>query len=238
MPMLTGAHWTPAVFQGPQCPNCRMGGTIPAHRLSREGPETQEEDRCTVCRGQDTGTQAGALSTAQGHGGSRAIIPECLLQCPPVEGATQAAWTLPPPCPLLSSAATSLVPTYPCHPLCCRMSGGSCLDHCMGRALGGVPPSLLLVQLQGHLCQEASAPRPICQSLGEHAFPLPSASATPHASASRLPDGCPGHAAHAPLSAPLQPPPPRETRLAAEELCLPSPPADLARHLREHCGHC
>ena len=44
---------------------------------------------------------------------------------------------LPPP---------SLVPTRPCHPLCCRMPG--CLDPCMGQALGGVPPSLLLVQLQ------------------------------------------------------------------------------------------
>lgn len=86
------------------------------------------------------------------------------------------------------------------------MPGGSCLDPCTGRALGGVPPSLLLVQLQGHLRQEASAPRPTCQSLGEHASPLPPASAKPHASASRLPDGCPGHAAQAPLSAPLQTP--------------------------------
>lgn len=100
----------------------------------------------------------------------------------------------------------SLVPTHPCHPLCCHMPGCSCLDPCMGQALGGVPPSLLLVQLQGHLHQEASALRPICQSLGEHDFPLPSASATPHASASRLPDGCTGHAAQAALSAPLQRP--------------------------------
>ena len=46
------------------------------------------------------------LSTAQGHGGSRAVIPEHLLQCPPVKSATQAAWTLLPLCPLLSSAAT------------------------------------------------------------------------------------------------------------------------------------
>ena len=105
-PVLTGALWTPAVLQGPRCPNCRMGGTILAHRLSREGPETREEDRRMVCRGQDTGTGAGALSTAQGHGGSRAVIPEHLLQCPPVKSATQAAWTLLPLCPLLSSAAT------------------------------------------------------------------------------------------------------------------------------------
>lgn len=202
MPVLTGALWTPTVLQGPWCPNCRMGGTTLAHRLSREGLETQEEDRRKVCRGQDTGTGAGALSTAQGHRGSRAVIPEHLLQCPPVESATQAAWTLLLLCPLLSSAVTLPVPTRPCHPLCCRMPG--CLDPCMGQALGGVPPSLLLVQLQGHLCQESSAPSPICQSLREHDFPLPSASATPHTSTSRLPDGCPGHGAQAPLSAPLQ----------------------------------
>ena len=205
-PVLTGALWTPAVLQGPQCPNCRVGGTTPAHRPSREGPETREEDRHKSAEVRTPGPrqEPSALPRATGD-----LAPSSLSACfsahmsrglhrlpGPSRPAALCSHLLPP----------SLVPTHPCHPLCCHMSGCSCLDPCMGQALGGVPPSLLLVQLQGHLHQEASAPRPICQSLGEHDFPLPSASATPHASASRLPDGCTGHAAQAPLSAPLQRP--------------------------------
>ena len=203
-------------------------------------PETSEEERGTVCGGQDAGDAR--LPGAAGH-----PAPSSLSACFSAhlrEVYAWAAWALPPRCPLPSPAATlpgtcsplppSVLPRARCAPAQAPARAGPSLDASFppprGSPDAACPGSL--PDAAWGLAQPL--PRgPSVSRLGDVLFcPLPTAAPCPLPTAAAR--GGPRLQWLRPHSLPL---PAQGPAQAGEGPGLPSPAADLlTRRLGKHCG--